>query len=75
MSLMRFLEEGAKYCVSELLPINRDGDEIGCTWDNGVVRTPLGLKRPMISGLRGAGRAYRCPRIRADRACPTLSRF
>lgn len=39
------LEEGAKFCQNELLPINRDGDEIGCTWDNGVVRTPPGFKQ------------------------------
>lgn len=39
------LEEGEKFCVNEMLPINRDGDEIGCVWDNGVVRTPPGFKK------------------------------
>jgi len=38
------LEEGAKFCVNELLPLNRSGDEEGCTFENGVVRTPKGFK-------------------------------
>jgi len=38
------LEEGAKFCVNELLPLNRSGDEEGCTFENGVVRTPMGFK-------------------------------
>ena len=39
------LEEAARFCVNELLPLNRDGDEIGCSWDNGVVRTPPGFRQ------------------------------
>src|SRR5215472_4337007 len=38
------LEEGAKLCEEVLLPINRSGDEEGCTFENGVVRTPKGFK-------------------------------
>ncbi|HVI50711.1 MAG TPA: acyl-CoA dehydrogenase C-terminal domain-containing protein [Candidatus Sulfotelmatobacter sp.] len=38
------LEEAAKVCEEVLHPINRSGDEEGCTWDNGVVRTPKGFK-------------------------------
>jgi alkylation response protein AidB-like acyl-CoA dehydrogenase len=38
------LEEGAKLCENELLPLNRPGDEEGCTFENGVVRTPQGFK-------------------------------
>jgi alkylation response protein AidB-like acyl-CoA dehydrogenase len=38
------LEEGAKFCENELLPLNRSGDEEGCTYENGVVRTPAGFK-------------------------------
>ena len=38
------LEEGAKFCVNELLPLNRPGDEAGCVFENGVVRTPAGFK-------------------------------
>ena len=39
------LEEGAKFCEDKLLPLNRIGDEEGCTYENGVVRTPEGFKQ------------------------------
>jgi alkylation response protein AidB-like acyl-CoA dehydrogenase len=38
------LEEGARFCENELLPLNRSGDEEGCVFENGVVRTPAGFK-------------------------------
>ncbi|NKD87243.1 acyl-CoA dehydrogenase [Haematospirillum sp. 15-248] len=44
------LEEAAKFCEQVLYPLNRPGDEEGCTYENGVVRTP--------SGFRDAYRAF-----------------
>ena len=38
------LEEAGKFCATELLPINREGDEIGAIHENGEVRTPPGFK-------------------------------
>lgn len=38
------LEEGARVCENELFPINRQGDEEGCTWKDGEVTTPTGFK-------------------------------
>ncbi len=38
------LEEGAKFCQNELLPLNLSGDAEGCILENGVVRTPKGFK-------------------------------
>jgi alkylation response protein AidB-like acyl-CoA dehydrogenase len=38
------LEEAAKYAQEVLLPINASGDEEGCRYENGVVRTPKGFK-------------------------------
>ncbi|MBN9430150.1 MAG: acyl-CoA dehydrogenase C-terminal domain-containing protein [Burkholderiales bacterium] len=39
------LEEGGKFCAEVLFPINRSGDEEGCTYlGDGVVRTPAGFK-------------------------------
>ena len=37
------LEEAAKLCAEVLFPLNRPGDEEGCTLENGVVRTPKGF--------------------------------
>jgi alkylation response protein AidB-like acyl-CoA dehydrogenase len=38
------LEEAGKFAENMLLPINASGDEEGCTYENGVVRTPKGFK-------------------------------
>ncbi|MBS0549238.1 MAG: acyl-CoA dehydrogenase C-terminal domain-containing protein [Proteobacteria bacterium] len=38
------LEEAAKLCENVLFPLNRTGDEEGCHYENGVVRTPKGFK-------------------------------
>ena len=39
------LEEAARVTREVLLPLNRTGDEEGCTLENGVVRTPSGFKQ------------------------------
>ena len=38
------LEEAAKLAEGVLLPLNASGDEEGCRYENGVVRTPKGFK-------------------------------
>src|SRR5918999_4356333 len=38
------IEEGARLCENVLFPLNRTGDEEGCSFENGVVRTPEGFK-------------------------------
>ena len=38
------LEENGKFCEEMLCPINGPGDEQGCQFENGVVRTPDGFK-------------------------------
>jgi alkylation response protein AidB-like acyl-CoA dehydrogenase len=38
------LEEGARLAENVLFPLNRPGDEAGCAFENGVVRTPKGFK-------------------------------
>jgi alkylation response protein AidB-like acyl-CoA dehydrogenase len=41
---MAIIEEAAKLCEAELLPINRQGDEQGCSFDGERVKTPEGFK-------------------------------
>ncbi len=38
------LDEAARFCENKLLPLNAPGDAEGCTYENGVVRTPRGFK-------------------------------
>ncbi|MDX1529559.1 MAG: acyl-CoA dehydrogenase family protein, partial [Gammaproteobacteria bacterium] len=38
------LDEAGKFCRTVLFPLNRSGDEEGCRYENGVVRTPKGFK-------------------------------
>ena len=38
------LEEGAKFAGEVLGPLNRTGDQEGCKFENGVVRTPPGFR-------------------------------
>jgi alkylation response protein AidB-like acyl-CoA dehydrogenase len=38
------LEEAGKFCENEIQPLNLSGDSEGCTFENGVVRTPKGFK-------------------------------
>jgi len=38
------MEECAKFCEGELLPLNQSGDKEGCTFDQGKVITPKGFK-------------------------------
>jgi alkylation response protein AidB-like acyl-CoA dehydrogenase len=38
------LEEAGKFASDILLPINASGDEEGCRYENGVVRTPAGFR-------------------------------
>jgi alkylation response protein AidB-like acyl-CoA dehydrogenase len=38
------LEEAAKLAEGELAPLNRSGDEEGCTYADGAVRTPKGFR-------------------------------
>ena len=38
------LEESARFCESELAPLNQSGDEEGCQLADGVVTTPKGFK-------------------------------
>lgn len=54
------LEEGAKLCENELFPLNRSGDEEGCSYENGVVRTPKGFKEAYKLFIDGGWMALSC---------------
>lgn len=54
------LEEAARFCENELMPLNRSGDEEGCTFENGVVRTPKGFKEAYDAFAQGGWIGLAC---------------
>src|SRR5690606_39387163 len=40
---MAVLEEAGKVIAGSIAPLNRSGDEEGCSWNDGVVKTPAGF--------------------------------
>jgi alkylation response protein AidB-like acyl-CoA dehydrogenase len=70
------LEEGAKLCEEVLLPLNRSGDEEGCTFENGVVRTPKGFKAAYDTFREGGWTALGCDPAHGGQGLPrTLHTF
>ncbi|MFV2089898.1 MAG: acyl-CoA dehydrogenase C-terminal domain-containing protein [Pseudomonadales bacterium] len=47
------IEEAARFCDGELAPINRVGDEQGCTLKDGEVTTPAGFKEAYAKYIEG----------------------
>ena len=54
------LEEAGKVTENVLFPLNRSGDEEGCTYENGVVRTPEGFKEAYDAFVEGGWPGLNC---------------
>ena len=63
------LEEAAKVCEEVLHPLNRSGDEEGCNWENGMVRTPKGFKQAYKLFREAGWTAWPATPTSAARAC------
>lgn len=69
------VEEAAKFCVNELLPLNRSGDEEGCTFENGVVRTPAGFKDAYQAFAEGGWTSLACDPDYGGQGLPKTVQF
>ena len=69
------LEEGAKLCENVLHPLNRSGDEHGCTYENGVVRTPPGFKDAYKAFVEGGWLAMSANPEHGGQGLPELINF
>jgi butyryl-CoA dehydrogenase len=54
------LEEAGRFCENVLQPLNRSGDEEGCTFDAGSVRTPQGFKEAYAKFAEGGWTSLAC---------------
>ena len=54
------LDAAGKFCAEVLFPLNRSGDEEGCRFENGVVRTPRGFPAAYRAYCEGGWTALGC---------------
>ena len=54
------LEQASKICEEVLHPLNRSGDEEGCAYENGLVRTPKGFKQAYDTFRDGGWTSIAC---------------
>ncbi|MBP2314852.1 acyl-CoA dehydrogenase C-terminal domain-containing protein [Azospirillum soli] len=66
------LEEGAKLCEEVLFPLNQSGDEEGCTFENGVVRTPKGFKEAYDTYIAAGWQGLSCDPNYGGQGLPKL---
>ncbi len=54
------LSEAGKFCAEVLFPLNRNGDEEGCTYHDGHVTTPKGFKEAYQQFIQAGWPALAC---------------
>ena len=64
------LEECAKFCEEVLAPLNRSGDEEGCTLKDGVVTTPKGFKEAYAQLVAGGWQGLSHPQEYGGQGLP-----
>jgi alkylation response protein AidB-like acyl-CoA dehydrogenase len=66
------IEEAARLSENVLLPLNLSGDSEGCTYENGVVRTPLGFKEAYKILIEGGWTGLACDPEYGGQGMPSL---
>ncbi len=69
------LDEAAKFCVNELLPLNQPGDDEGCHYENGVVRTPKGFPEAYRAFAEGGWTGVSCHPEHSGQGLPNTLQF
>ncbi|TWA74712.1 alkylation response protein AidB-like acyl-CoA dehydrogenase [Azospirillum brasilense] len=70
--IAQVLEEGAKLCEEVLFPLNQSGDGEGCTFENGVVRTPTGFKEAYATYIEAGWQGLSCDPAYGGQGLPKL---
>ena len=66
------IEEAAKLAQEVLFPLNLSGDKEGCTYENGVVRTPAGFKEAYNQLTEGGWTSLACDPAYGGQGMPML---
>lgn len=66
------LEEAAKLSEEVLFPLNRSGDEEGCRFENGVVRTPAGFREAYDLFREGGWTVLACDPAYGGQGAPSF---
>ena len=66
------VEEAAKFSENVLFPLNLSGDKEGCTYENGVVRTPKGFKEAYAQLIEGGWTSLACDPAYGGQGMPAL---
>ncbi|TFH39952.1 MAG: acyl-CoA dehydrogenase, partial [Lysobacterales bacterium] len=69
------LKGAAKLCEQVLFPINRSGDEEGCHFENGVVRTPSGFQDAYRTFTDGGWTSLACDPAFGGQGLPEVLNF
>lgn len=69
------LEEAARLATEVLAPLNRTGDEEGCAYENGVVRTPQGFREAYETFRAGGWTGTACAPEWGGMGLPKLIHF
>src|ERR1700722_12062190 len=66
------LTNAAKFCEEVLHPLNQSGDEEGCHFENGVVRTPAGFKEVYRAYTEGGWSGLSAPESYGGAGLPSF---
>ncbi len=69
------IAEAARFCEKELHPLNLPGDAEGCSFENGVVRTPAGFARAYQRYVEGGWPGLSCATDYGGQGLPQLLNF
>jgi alkylation response protein AidB-like acyl-CoA dehydrogenase len=70
--MQQVLGEAGKFVAGQIAPLQRVGDETGCTWDQGKVTTPPGFKAAYAAFWQGGWPALACAPEDGGQGLPTV---
>lgn len=72
--LLTALQEAGTLCTEVLFPLNASGDQEGCTWEAGNVRTPSGFREAWRAYVDGGWLGLSCDPVHGGQGLPLTMR-